>query len=66
VGIFDPADGLLAFTGSIDDVAVYDTVLSASEINSIFTQGVPEPSSAIVLVMCGAAVMIRARYRRGR
>jgi len=37
------------YNGALDDVRIYDTALSASEISQIMNN-VPEPSSALVLI----------------
>jgi hypothetical protein len=49
------------FTGGIDDVRIYDTVLSAAEIRSLAT--IPEPSGASLLGLSALVLMLRRRRR---
>jgi len=54
------------FVGSIDDVAIFDTALTGTQldsirVNGIATQAVPEPSSAALLGLGGLALILRRR-----
>lgn len=51
------------FTGRIDDVGLYDSALSQGEIQSIMANGVPEPTS-LLLVTLGTASLFFLRRRR--
>ena len=51
------------FHGAIDDVRIYDTALTVSQINNLHNP-VPEPSSLIVWCMLGAIGPGLAWYRR--
>lgn len=51
------------FGGWLDDVRVYDDVLTASEVRGLYALRVPEPSSALgmlILAACGAGSRRRA------
>lgn len=68
IGYDDCCGGNRDFDGRIDDVAVWDNVLSAAEINTIYQNGlsgvgVPEPGSSMLAVFGLAALMLR-RSRR--
>ncbi|MEO0529294.1 MAG: LamG domain-containing protein [Planctomycetota bacterium] len=49
------ADG--HFKGWIDDVRVYDGVLSAGEIQGLFALGIPEPTSAALVGLASACAL---------
>lgn len=49
------------FSGLIDDVGLYDAALSQAEIQSIQTNGVPEPSS---LLLAGLGMLSLLSWRR--
>ena len=51
------------FTGSIDDVRIYNSVLSASDLDAVRASAVPEPTSAVILGILGAAGLSRRRRR---
>ncbi len=55
-----------AFSGSIDDVQIYDEALSASDATFLLNNagtavGVPEPSSTALLGLGGLALILRRR-----
>ena len=49
------------FDGMIDNVRIHDTALSASELEEIRLNDVPEPSGASVLLLGGAVLLSRRR-----
>lgn len=61
-------DGASYFKGAIDDVKIYNTVLSASEIGALYAA--PEPSTWSVIVgvlaLAGAALRRRRNNRDGK
>ena len=52
------------FKGWIDDVRVYDGVLSSSEIQGLFALGIPEPASSAMVGLASAVGLVFRR--RGR
>jgi hypothetical protein len=48
---------------SISDVRIYNRTLSSSEVQQIYTQEVPEPSSLSLLVLGGVVVALRQRKK---
>lgn len=52
------------FDGLIDELAIWDRVLSDDEIESMYLAGVPEPSSWLLFAMGVAVVLIRVVRRR--
>lgn len=48
---------------SISDVRIYNRTLSSSEVQQIYTQEVPEPSSLSLLVLGGVVVALRRRKK---
>jgi len=67
----EPAENLRWFSGSIDDVRIYNAALSASDIAAIYNGGrgdfaaAPEPSSLVLLGAC-AVVLLGYGCRRRR
>ena len=68
----NPDAGNRGWNGNIDDVAVWDRVLTADEVSSIYnggdgasigslTSGVPEPSSIALLGLGGLVLAFRKR-----
>jgi len=55
----DPAGN--SFNGLIDEVRMYDSVLSAAEIGAFGTAAVPEPTSLGLLSLAGLALLRRRR-----
>jgi len=51
------------FDGTLDELRVYNEVLSQTEIDVLFAAPVPEPST-VALLLCGAAVAMGFRTRR--
>jgi hypothetical protein len=52
------------YTGLVDDVAVYNTVLSSQQVSSLYNaMTIPEPS-AITLLMGGALSLLAYAWRR--
>jgi hypothetical protein len=51
------------FDGLIDDVAFYDHVLLPTEITSLQTNAVPEPSGIALLGLSGLALVLRRRCK---
>lgn len=49
------------FSGNLDDVRIYDSLLTVSEIETVRLSAVPEPSSAAVLGAMGALALLRRR-----
>ena len=45
------------FTGQMDDIRIYDSALTASEVASL--AAIPEPASIVILTMCGIGCLIR-------
>jgi len=45
----------------IDDVAIYDGVLSEGDLDNIIANGVPEPGSLALLAAGGLCVLRRRR-----
>jgi hypothetical protein len=58
----DPNDPQ-SFGGLIDDVRIYDSALSESEIQAIFSEVVPEPAS---IAVWGLLLLAATLYRRRR
>nr|MBF0222562.1 hypothetical protein [Desulfobulbaceae bacterium] len=53
------------FSGSIDDVYLYDRALSSAEINSLYTGASTVPKPATMLIFCtGLAGLVGSRIRR--
>lgn len=57
----DPFDGLNPFTGLDDGFAAAVTSTSFSEVDVIGTATIPEPSAAVLLGLCGLALILRRR-----
>ena len=57
----DFGDGFF-FNGQIDDVGLFNTALSQGQIQSVMTQGVPEPAS-MTLTLFGALSLLCLRRR---
>ncbi len=55
LGRSSPAD---AFAGSVDELRIYDTVLSGAEIAAL---AVPEPGSSLLLGVAGAGLVLRRK-----
>jgi hypothetical protein len=59
--------GARAFDGFMDDVRIYDSVLSAAEVEGVRRQGlvgaIPEPSTSVLAAICGLGAL---RFRRRR
>ena len=53
--------GYRPYDGLLDEVAIYDHALSAGEVSTIYTNGIPEPSSLLLL---GLAALPALRWRR--
>ena len=61
---FTPTTPARFWSGLMDDLAIYDTALSPQEIRGIMANGVPEPSSMVLLVAGGlVAFACRKRWR---
>ncbi|MBL6922134.1 MAG: LamG domain-containing protein [Akkermansiaceae bacterium] len=50
-----------SFNGDLDDVRVYDEVLSAAQIEALATVAIPEPTSGILLSLASLALLRRRR-----
>ena len=50
-----------SFKGDLDDVRVYDEVLSAAQIEALATVAIPEPTSGIFLSLASLALLRRRR-----
>ncbi len=50
-----------SFNGDLDDVRVYDEVLSAAQIADLATVAIPEPTSGILLSLASLALLRRRR-----
>ena len=50
-----------SFNGDLDDVRVYDEVLSAAQIEALATVAIPEPTSGIFLSFASLALLRRRR-----
>ncbi len=50
-----------SFKGDLDDVRVYDEVLSATQIADLATVAIPEPTSGILLSLASLALLRRRR-----
>jgi hypothetical protein len=60
-------NGSRQFDGWIDDVRIYDSVLSESDVESVRTQGligVPEPRSFLLIVLSSVGLFAIARKRQ--
>ncbi len=57
-------NGWFGFTGLIDEVAVWDTALSASQVSGLYSTLVPEPSSLALFVLAGFCLPAVRRRRR--
>jgi hypothetical protein len=61
----DPGSPTLNYTGLIDEVAIYGTVLSEAQIdNHILLASVPEPATASMLLLGVAGLAARRRSVR--
>ena len=52
------------FTGALDDARIYDNELSSGDVTTLFNAGpqfVPEPSTPILLCICGTLALVRRR-----
>lgn len=52
-----------AYTGSLDQIRIYDTALSAGQVSAVYAASIPEPSTYAALAGL-AALAIAARRRR--
>jgi len=56
--------GAVATTNAeLDDAAIWDRALSASEVSTLWNAAVPEPSS-LILILVGCSVLLRRRRSR--
>lgn len=65
----DPSSLSLSFTGLIDEVAIFNTALSAADVAAHFaaaTAAVPEPSAITLWLLIGIAGIAVGIYRRKR
>jgi hypothetical protein len=51
------------FAGAVDDLRIYDRVLSAGDVQALFQESIPEPSSSL-LVLFGLGTIASCRLRR--
>jgi len=53
--------------GTIDDVGIFDVALTQTQVQNIMANGVPEPSTIVIVLMglAGSALVFR-RYRRSK
>lgn len=64
IGRYDYFSGWV-FQGAMDEVALWDRALTESEISQLYVVGIPEPSSAVLTLLCGVAVLsFRTRPRK--
>ena len=49
------------FSGNIDDVTIWDNVLSQAEIQNIRDNSIPEPSALGLLGLAGLGLILRRR-----
>ncbi len=49
--------------GRLDDVGLWDTALSQSEIQNVMMNGIPEPSAGVLSALAGFALLARRRRR---
>lgn len=63
LGVIDRSSDFGHFTGNIDEVAFYDTVLTSGEITSLAAgvNPIPEPSSLALLGLSGLLILRRKR-----
>jgi len=58
-------DGNTYGIGAFDELGIWSRQLDATEIQEIFVQGVPEPSTIVLFLMgAGAFAMLRLRRRK--
>jgi len=50
-----------AFKGQIDEVAIWNTALTGSQVSQLYLAYLPEPASAVMLAIGGAMVVSRRR-----
>ena len=55
------ADLFTTFTGDLDEITIWDEALDANSINSLFANGVPEPSTALLGLLGLFGIAIRRR-----
>jgi hypothetical protein len=65
LGFVNANGGIRSLNGGLDDAAVFDAALTQAEIQGIMANGVPEPTTMLLLSLGGLLMRKRGQQQRG-